>query len=170
MQFTEAPTVKTMASTSNEAPANIRVLVRVRPLNERECKFNPTFALSIDNGGMAPTIDFGFPGPSTHHGLKKGSSGSGGTIHIIDPSSTGSNNHGLGYSSDGNSNGGTGGGQLAKTFTYDAVFGPRSQQVEIFDSVKGIIDAVCAGYNGTIVAYGQTGSGKSHTIFGEEGT
>lgn len=159
-----------MMSTAKEAPANIRVLVRVRPLNERESKFNPTSALSIDSGGMAPTIDFGNSDPSKLHGVKKGSSGSGGTIHILDPSSTGNNSHGLGYSSDGNSNVAAAGGQSAKTFTYDAVFGPRSQQVEIFDSVKGIIDAVCAGYNGTIVAYGQTGSGKSHTIFGEEGS
>eukprot|EP00569_Conticribra_weissflogii_P010453 CAMPEP_0171386318 /NCGR_PEP_ID=MMETSP0879-20121228/39430_1 /TAXON_ID=67004 /ORGANISM="Thalassiosira weissflogii, Strain CCMP1336" /LENGTH=1739 /DNA_ID=CAMNT_0011898635 /DNA_START=171 /DNA_END=5387 /DNA_ORIENTATION=- len=159
-----------MMSNANEALANIRVLVRVRPLNERESKFNPTSALSIDNGDMTPTIDFGNSHPSKQHGVKNGSSGSGGTIHILDPSSTGNNSHGLGYSSDGNSNVAAAGGQSAKTFTYDAVFGPLSQQVEIFDSVKGIIDAVCAGYNGTIVAYGQTGSGKSHTIFGEEGS
>lgn len=56
-----------------------------------------------------------------------------------------------------------------KSFTFDAVYGPESNQVEVFDGVKGIVDAVCEGYNGTIVAYGQTGSGKTHTIFGEEG-
>ena len=58
---------------------------------------------------------------------------------------------------------------VQRSFTYDAVFGQTSKQTDVYDSVKGIIDAVCAGYNGTIVAYGQTGSGKTHTIFGEEG-
>ncbi|KAK1736390.1 kinesin family protein [Skeletonema marinoi] len=58
--------------------------------------------------------------------------------------------------------------QGGSSFTYDAVFGPESQQIDIFESVKGIVDAVVSGYNGTIVAYGQTSSGKTHTIFGEE--
>ena len=53
-----------------------------------------------------------------------------------------------------------------KQFTFDAVHGPKSTQCEVYESVKGIVDAVAAGYNGTIVAYGQTGSGKTHTVFG----
>ena len=55
-----------------------------------------------------------------------------------------------------------------QSFTYDAVFGTDSEQIDIFESVKGIVDAVVSGYNGTIVAYGQTGSGKTFTIFGNE--
>jgi len=56
----------------------------------------------------------------------------------------------------------------SKQFTFDAVHGPRSTQCEVYESVKGIVDAVAEGYNGTIVAYGQTGSGKTHTVFGDE--
>lgn len=156
-------------SSSTEAPANIRVLVRVRPLNDRESKFNPTNVLGVDNGGMASSIDFGIEGSSSKS--SRGEKGSGGTIHILDQATSASIGS-AGYLSDGNNgNGGNGASasSSSKKFTYDAVFGPRSQQTEVFDSIKGIIDAVCAGYNGTIVAYGQTGSGKTHTIFGEEG-
>jgi hypothetical protein len=71
----------------------------------------------------------------------------------------------IGYSSDGDVNNNT---SYSKQFTFDAVHGPRSTQCEVYESVKGIIDAVTQGYNGTIVAYGQTGSGKTHTIFGDE--
>ena len=57
---------------------------------------------------------------------------------------------------------------MPKSFTYDAVYGPESLQSDIYEGARGIVDAVCEGYNGTVVAYGQTGSGKTHTIFGDE--
>eukprot|EP01082_Thalassiosira_pseudonana_P002245 g1977.t1.1.5e174188 g1977 g1977.t1 contig11:452500-456007(-) len=153
------------------APANIRVLVRVRPLNERELRFNPTNALSISNKnisggdeGASPTIDFGV---GSANGNSSGGGSSEGTVYIVDQSSS-SGGYNSGYDSATNNN--TGSNNAApKKFTYDAVFGPTSKQTEVFDSIKGIIDAVCEGYNGTIVAYGQTGSGKTHTIFGEDG-
>jgi DNA replication protein DnaC len=66
-----------------------------------------------------------------------------------------------GYNSDGDINGAN-----LKQYMFDAVHGERSTQGEVYDSVKGIVDAVVDGYNGTIVAYGQTGSGKTHTFFG----
>ena len=68
----------------------------------------------------------------------------------------------MGYSSDDNNTSSA----YSKQFTFDAVHGPRSTQCEVYESVKGIVDAVSEGYNGTIVAYGQTGSGKTHTVFG----
>ena len=136
-------------TSESEAPANIRVLVRIRPLNERELKINSHSVLGIDDAGG---------------GGKKG-----GVIYIKDGIGT-SSGVAAGYSSDSNGNNGNNKDPAtSRSFTYDAVFGPNSQQVEIFDGIRGIIDAVCAGYNGTIVAYGQTGSGKTHTIFGEEG-
>ena len=56
------------------------------------------------------------------------------------------------------------------TFSFDAVFGPDSKQIDVFETVaapavKGVLD----GYNGTIFAYGQTGSGKSFTMEGVRG-
>jgi excinuclease UvrABC helicase subunit UvrB len=114
---------------------NIRVLLRVRPLNTRELHHSSHSILHIEN-----TPDEG-------------------TVNIVDGNGYGS---GLETVNVGNNGG-------PKSFTFDAVYGPESNQVEVFDGVKGIVDAVCEGYNGTIVAYGQTGSGKTHTIFGEEG-
>eukprot|EP00571_Detonula_confervacea_P009428 CAMPEP_0172328386 /NCGR_PEP_ID=MMETSP1058-20130122/60324_1 /TAXON_ID=83371 /ORGANISM="Detonula confervacea, Strain CCMP 353" /LENGTH=1901 /DNA_ID=CAMNT_0013045499 /DNA_START=59 /DNA_END=5764 /DNA_ORIENTATION=+ len=155
-------------SSSEAAPANIRVLVRIRPFNDREAKFNPTSALEVDNGGMTSTIDFGM-GDSTTTPATNSSASSKGTISIVDQTA-GAGGYGSGYDSGAtNATLAAATSTAARSFTYDAVFGPQSQQQDVFGSVKGIVDAVCAGYNGTIVAYGQTGSGKTHTIFGEEG-
>lgn len=150
-----------------EAPANIRVLVRVRPFSDREAR---SCHLEIDNGGMTTAIDFGMGDDNStttndktiNGGLMKESKG---TVYLVDQS-VGSGGYGSGYDSGAN-NSNYSSSASSRSFTYDAVFGPQSKQVQIFDSIKGIVDAVCAGYNGTIVAYGQTGSGKTYTIFGE---
>ena len=50
-------------------------------------------------------------------------------------------------------------------FNFDRAFGIQSTQEEIFEyGVRGIVEDVVAGYNGTVFAYGQTGSGKSFTM------
>ncbi|KZO95289.1 kinesin heavy chain [Calocera viscosa TUFC12733] len=52
-------------------------------------------------------------------------------------------------------------------FTFDRVFAMGTRQHEVFDyGVKGIVQDVINGYNGTIFAYGQTGSGKTFTMMG----
>jgi len=135
------------ASEGEEAPSAIRVLVRVRPLNDRESKSK---SVQLQSGGETTAIDFGIKeqaaaaAGSVGEESSSSASSAEGTVSIADHQQGGS------------------------SFTYDAVFGPESQQIDIFESVKGIVDAVVSGYNGTIVAYGQTSSGKTHTIFGEE--
>jgi len=53
-------------------------------------------------------------------------------------------------------------------FNFDRIFPPSSTQNDIYDfGVKGIIDSVLDGYNGTVLAYGQTSSGKTYTMQGE---
>lgn len=53
-------------------------------------------------------------------------------------------------------------------FNFDRIFPPSSTQKDIYDfGVKGIIDSVLDGYNGTVLAYGQTSSGKTYTMQGE---
>ena len=53
-------------------------------------------------------------------------------------------------------------------FNFDRIFPPSSTQQDIYDfGVKGIIDSVLDGYNGTVLAYGQTSSGKTYTMQGE---
>lgn len=160
------------AAAAAEVPANIRVLVRVRPFNDRESRFGPSSILEIDDGGMKSTIDFGV-GAETDGGTGNGNGGGGGSqgsVVIVDQGGGGSGGgYGSGYDSGANNSSSSAQQASARSFTYDAVFGPQSRQGQVFDAVRGIIDAVCAGYNGTIVAYGQTGSGKTYTVFGEEG-
>lgn len=132
--------LSTAVSSGEEAPSAIRVLVRVRPLNERETKSKNVLQLQ---SGETTAIDFGIKEQASSEESSLSGSAEG-TVSILTDQ------------------------QGPSSFTYDAVFGPESQQIDIFESVKGIVDAVVSGYNGTIVAYGQTSSGKTHTIFGEE--
>lgn len=54
-------------------------------------------------------------------------------------------------------------------FTFDHVFPMDTPQAHVFDhSIKGTVDDVLQGYNGTIFAYGQTGSGKTYTMMGAD--
>ena len=143
-----------------QAPANIRVLVRVRPLNKKELSERGSTGranvLNVDENSNG-RIDF--------DGEDKENSA---TISINNASDANrrvtSTDYRGGYASDEPSN--ANGGNM-KQYTFDAVHGERSTQGEVYESVKGIVDAVVAGYNGTIVAYGQTGSGKTHTVFGD---
>lgn len=59
-----------------------------------------------------------------------------------------------------------------KTFDYDAVFGPKTSQQQVYEQTAGdlIRNNLFKGFNVTVLAYGQTGSGKTHTIFGGNGS
>nr|XP_018264092.1 kinesin [Kwoniella dejecticola CBS 10117]OBR86250.1 kinesin [Kwoniella dejecticola CBS 10117] len=49
-------------------------------------------------------------------------------------------------------------------FTFDRVFDTSTKQHDIFDwGVKGIVEDVMTGFNGTLFCYGQTGSGKTYS-------
>lgn len=57
--------------------------------------------------------------------------------------------------------------QDERSYEYDHVFGPKSEQVEVYERVgRGVVDAVLEGFHGTVLAYGISGSGKTHTTFG----
>lgn len=51
-------------------------------------------------------------------------------------------------------------------FEFDASYGPKTGQEEIFNDVKPLSTSVLDGYNVCIFAYGQTGSGKTFTMEG----
>ncbi|KAL0030034.1 hypothetical protein WJX79_002301 [Trebouxia sp. C0005] len=53
-----------------------------------------------------------------------------------------------------------------KQYKYDKVFGPESNQEQVYEDTKALIRSVLDGYNVCIFAYGQTGSGKTHTMAG----
>lgn len=59
------------------------------------------------------------------------------------------------------------GKQHDRTFTFDKVFGPQSQQKDLYDqAIVPIVNEVLEGFNCTIFAYGQTGTGKTYTMEG----
>ncbi|XP_028633120.1 chromosome-associated kinesin KIF4A-like [Grammomys surdaster] len=54
-----------------------------------------------------------------------------------------------------------------KSFTYDFVFDPSTEQEEVFNTaVEPLIKGIFKGYNATVLAYGQTGSGKTYSMGG----
>ncbi|TGO27315.1 hypothetical protein BPAE_0044g00500 [Botrytis paeoniae] len=52
----------------------------------------------------------------------------------------------------------------AKTFKFDRVFTPESNNAVVFGDLSEILEAALQGYDITILAYGQTGSGKTYTM------
>ncbi|KAE9619448.1 putative plus-end-directed kinesin ATPase [Lupinus albus] len=57
--------------------------------------------------------------------------------------------------------------QVDRVFTFDKVFGPKSQQRSIYDqAISPIVNEVLDGFNCTVFAYGQTGTGKTYTMEG----
>ncbi|KAI3514212.1 hypothetical protein L1887_12531 [Cichorium endivia] len=57
--------------------------------------------------------------------------------------------------------------QIDRSFVFDKVFGPNSQQRDLYHAaVSPIVFEVLEGYNCTIFAYGQTGTGKTYTMEG----
>lgn len=44
---------------------------------------------------------------------------------------------------------------FVKTFTFDKVYGPTSNQEQVFKGINHLINEVFLGYNCTIFAYGQ---------------
>ncbi|KAK6126050.1 hypothetical protein DH2020_040164 [Rehmannia glutinosa] len=58
--------------------------------------------------------------------------------------------------------------KIDKTFVFDKVFAPTSQQKDLYDNVVArVVNEVLEGYSWTIFAYGQTGTGKTYTMEGE---
>jgi kinesin family protein C1 len=54
-------------------------------------------------------------------------------------------------------------------FAFDRVFGPASDNGQIFDEVSQLIQSALDGYNCCIFSYGQTGTGKSYLMSSADG-
>ena len=54
-------------------------------------------------------------------------------------------------------------------FAFDHVFGPSSQNEDIFGEISQLVQSALDGYNVCIFCYGQTGSGKTFTMSAADG-
>ncbi len=55
------------------------------------------------------------------------------------------------------------------SFSFDRVFGPSSQNEDIFNEISQLVQSALDGYNVCIFCYGQTGSGKTFTMSSSDG-
>jgi len=55
------------------------------------------------------------------------------------------------------------------SFAFDRVFGPASQNQDVFGEISQLVQSALDGYNVCIFCYGQTGSGKTHTMSANDG-
>ncbi|KAF2248383.1 kinesin-domain-containing protein [Trematosphaeria pertusa] len=55
------------------------------------------------------------------------------------------------------------------SYAFDRVFGPLSQNAEVFEEISQLVQSALDGYNVCIFCYGQTGSGKTYTMSSADG-
>ena len=54
-------------------------------------------------------------------------------------------------------------------FAFDRIFGPSSQNADVFGEISQLVQSALDGYNVCIFCYGQTGSGKTFTMSAADG-
>lgn len=54
-------------------------------------------------------------------------------------------------------------------YSFDRVFGPTSQNGEVFEEISQLVQSALDGYNVCIFCYGQTGAGKTFTMSSADG-
>ncbi|TRY74073.1 hypothetical protein TCAL_06712 [Tigriopus californicus] len=117
--------------------ANIRVAVRVRPENEREMDGNHRNVIHVVDNRMLVFDPKETSDGFFFHGKK---------MARRDVNRRPNRDH---------------------KFAFDMVFGPESNNQEVFtQTTQDLIDVLFSGYNCSVFVYGATGAGKTHTMLG----
>lgn len=145
-----------------DAPCAIKVVVRARPLNEREVQAKTPVVVSVSRTNVQVVNPILFSDPSFAENLGTCSSLSAAAINAANTAGE------------------------CRTFHFDRCFGAsfplgqneavdldeetqRPNQELIFDEIgQSAIESAFRGFNCTMLAYGQTGSGKTHTMVGDK--
>jgi hypothetical protein len=127
---------------------NIKVALRIRPLNETELNRGDYQVVKIDPDGE-------------HRRLIVEHAHAFGGLHGLSSSQKSSN-----YTN----NNGHSTTPTKRSFNFHACLGPEAGQEEVMSlcAIPQLLDAAVDGYNVTLMAYGQTGSGKTYTITGKD--
>jgi hypothetical protein len=127
---------------------NIKVALRIRPLNKTELNRGDYEVVKIDPDGE-------------HRRLIVEHANAFGGLHGLSSSQKSSN-----YTN----NNGTSTTPTKRSFNFHACLGPEAGQEEVMSlcAIPQLLDAAVDGYNVTLMAYGQTGSGKTYTITGRD--
>ncbi|OWZ22199.1 Kinesin [Phytophthora megakarya] len=146
-----------------DAPCAIKVVVRARPLNDKELQAKTPVIVSVSRSSVQVVNPIVFADPSLLE-LSNASNDTSLTLNtaIINAANTAGE---------------------CRTFHFDRCFGgsgvaadvdqetQRPNQELIFDEIgKSVIESAFQGFNCTMFAYGQTGSGKTHTMVGDKST
>jgi len=120
---------------------NIRVVIRVRPLNNKELDAQSLPAVDVGTGGIRGEKEIWITDRAKE-------------IKLTDGGQYDTGRAKRDYRA------------CRKKFTFDDVFGMEETTKDIYQVTLPIVEGLMNGYNGTILAYGQTGSGKTFTMQG----
>lgn len=153
--------IKRSASSDEDGPCAIKVVVRARPLNEKELQSKTSIVVNISRSQVQVVNPAVFSDPSI---CEAAGSERSHTAALTPALLSAANNAGE-----------------CRTFHFDRCFGSsfktldvdeetqRPNQELIFDEIgQSVIEAAFQGFNCTLLAYGQTGSGKTHTMVGDK--
>lgn len=151
------------------APCAIKVVVRSRPLSDKELQSKTPVVVSVSRWAVQVVNPIVFADPAF--------------VEVLGLPSTSDSTPVLTLSAAAIAAANTAG--ECRTFHFDRCFGSalpaggeaadvdddtqRPNQELIFDEVgQSVIDSAFQGFNCTMLAYGQTGSGKTHTMVGDK--
>ncbi|GMF21740.1 unnamed protein product [Phytophthora lilii] len=149
-----------LAADEDDAPCAIRVVVRARPLSERERHSNSRVVVRVARAAVQVVNPAIFADPSF---LDVAGIGDDGAWPLSDVAITAATLAGE-----------------CRHFHFDRCFGAGDvadvdqssgtpNQQLIFDEIgQSVLSSAFQGFNCTLLAYGQTGSGKTHTMVGDK--